>query len=59
MVSRDKASLDIFWFPDESLKASDNLPEPDLIALEIVEDAQAAREQFREIVGELGNKDAG
>lgn len=54
LISRDKASLDIFWLKDESLEASDNLPDPDVIALEIVEDLEAALEQFREIVGDLG-----
>jgi type I restriction enzyme M protein len=55
LVSRDKASLDIFWLKDESLEASDNLPDPDVIAQEIVEDLEAALEQFREIVGDLGS----
>ncbi len=53
LVSRDKASLDIFWLKDESLEASDNLPDPDVIAQEIVEDLEAALEQFREIVTDL------
>ncbi len=57
LVSRDKASLDIFWLKDESLEASDNLPDPDVIAQEIVEDLEAALEQFREIVGDLSAKD--
>jgi type I restriction enzyme M protein len=55
-VSRDKASLDIFWLKDESLEASDNLPDPDVIDQEIVEDLEAALEQFREIVVDLGAK---
>ncbi len=55
LVSRDKASLDIFWLKDESLEASDNLPDPDVIAQEIVEDLEAALEQFREIVVDLGD----
>jgi type I restriction enzyme M protein len=38
LVSRDKASLDIFWLKDESLADSDNLPPPDVIAQEIVQD---------------------
>ncbi len=54
LISRDKASLDIFWLKDDSLEASDNLPDPDVIAQEIVEDLEAALEQFREIVGDLG-----
>ncbi len=54
LVSRDKASLDIFWLRDESLSDSDNLPPPDVIAQEIVEDLEAALEQFRLIAGDLG-----
>ncbi len=53
LVSRDKASLDIFWLKDESLEDSDNLPDPDVIAAEIVEDLEAALEQFREIADDL------
>ena len=56
LISRDKASLDIFWLKDESLEASDNLPDPDVIAQEIVEDLEAALEQFREIVGDLADR---
>ena len=46
---RDKDSLDIFWLRDESLEEADNLPDPDVLAQEIVEDLEAALEQFREI----------
>ncbi len=53
LVSRDKASLDIFWLKDESLEDSENLPDPGVIAAEIVEDLQAALEQFREIAEDL------
>lgn len=53
LVARDKASLDIFWLKDESLSESDNLPSPDIIALEIVEDLEAALAQFREIASDL------
>ena len=34
--NRDKASLDIFWLRDKSLEDSDNLPDPDVLAQEIV-----------------------
>ncbi|MGZ9226731.1 MAG: SAM-dependent DNA methyltransferase, partial [Anaerolineales bacterium] len=54
LVARDKASLDIFWLRDESLEDSDNLPEPGVIAQEIVADLEAALVQFREIAGDLG-----
>jgi type I restriction enzyme M protein len=54
LIARDKASLDIFWLKDESLADSDNLPAPEVIAQEIVEDLQAALEQFKLIAGDLG-----
>jgi type I restriction enzyme M protein len=47
LMARDKASLDIFWLKDDSLESSDNLPDPDIIAQEIVDDLEAALEQFR------------
>ena len=54
LINRDKASLDIFWLRDESLSDSDNLPAPEVIAAEIVEDLEAALEQFREILADMG-----
>ncbi len=54
LMARDKASLDIFWLRDESLADSDNLPPPEVIAQEIVEDLEAALAQFREIVADIG-----
>ncbi len=56
LMSRDKVNLDIFWLRDESLEDSANLPEPDVLAAEIVEDLQAALSQFGGIAEDL-NKD--
>ena len=42
------ASLDIFWLKDEALEDSANLPAPEIIAADIVEDLQAALAQFAE-----------
>ena len=53
LIKRDKVNLDIFWLRDESLEDSDNLPPPDEIAAEIVEDLQAALDQFAEITADL------
>lgn len=53
IMKRDKVSLDIFWLKDESLEDSANLLNPDVIAEEIVEDLQAALDQFAEIVADL------
>jgi type I restriction enzyme M protein len=55
IAARDKVSLDIFWLKDESLSESENLPGPDVLAAEIVEDLEAALEQFREIATDLMN----
>jgi type I restriction enzyme M protein len=52
--TRDKVNLDIFWLRDESLEDTDNLPNPDIIAEEIVEELEAALEQFRLIAEDLG-----
>jgi len=54
LISRDKASLDIFWLRDESLEESDKLPEPGVLAQEILDDLEGALEQFREIAEDLG-----
>lgn len=53
LTKRDKANLDIFWLKDESLEDSANLPEPDVIAAEIMEDLEAALEQFALIAENL------
>lgn len=53
LTKRDKLNLDIFWLKDESLEDSANLPPPDVIAQEIVEDLQAALAQFAEIAADL------
>jgi type I restriction enzyme M protein len=53
IIARDKASLDIFWLRDESLEDSANLPDPDVIAAEIIEDLQAALEELQAISDEL------
>ena len=36
LTASDKAGLDIFWLRDESLEESDNLPDPGVLAQEIV-----------------------
>jgi type I restriction enzyme M protein len=54
LVARDKASLDIFWLKDDSLEDSENLPDPGVLAGQIVVDLEAALSQFREISEDLG-----
>lgn len=53
IISRDKASFDIFWLKDQSLEDSENLPDPGILAREIVTDLEAALEQFREIAEDM------
>ena len=53
LMKRDKINLDIFWLRDESMEDSANLPPPDEIAEEIVEDLRAALEQLEEIAADL------
>ncbi len=53
LLARDKVNLDIFWLRDESLEDTANLPNPDILAVEIIEDLQAALEQFSEIAEEV------
>lgn len=54
IITRDKTSLDIFWLKDKSLADLDNLPDPDILANEIIYDLEAGLESFREIVGVVG-----
>ncbi len=54
ITARDKASLDIFWLKDDGIEDSANLPEPGVLAAEIVQDLEAALKEFRAIAGELG-----
>ena len=53
LVQRDKVNLDIFWIKDESLEDMENLPEPEVIAQEIVENLQAALDQFSSLSEDL------
>ena len=53
-MQRDEVSLDIFWLEDESLEDTENLPDPYVLAQEIVENLEAALMQFESILEELG-----
>lgn len=44
----------IFWLRDESLEDNASLPDPDVIATEIMADLEVALEQFRQIAEQLG-----
>jgi type I restriction enzyme M protein len=53
IIARDKTSLDIFWLKDKSLTDLENLPDPDELADEIVENLEAGLESFRELIETL------
>ncbi len=53
LVARDKTSLDVFWLKDKSLTDLDNLPEPDELAEEIIENLEAGLDSFRKVLTEL------
>ena len=58
LVARDKTNLDIFWLKDDTLEDTENLPPPEVLALEIVEQLEAALEEFRSVEDVLsGNGD--
>lgn len=56
LAQRDKLNLDIFWLKDDSLEDIDSLPEPDVLATEIVENLEAALAQFRSVSQELAGE---
>lgn len=49
IVARDKTSLDITWVKDQSLADLDNLPDPDILAADIVENIESALSNFKAI----------
>ena len=56
VINRDKTSLDITWIKDKSLADLDNLPDPDLLANDIIENLEAAVESFKEIMVAINGK---
>ena len=53
LLKRDKMDLNILWLKDDSLEDSNDLPEPKIVALEIMEDLQNALDQFSLITSDL------
>jgi type I restriction enzyme M protein len=56
IIARDKTSLDITWLKDKSLADLDNLPDPDVLAADIIENLEAGLASFREIMVKLNSK---
>jgi type I restriction enzyme M protein len=53
LIQRDKVNLDVAWLRDDSLEDADNLPAPEIIAREIVEDLTAALVEFEAVAAAL------
>lgn len=53
IMARDKTSLDIFWIKDESLADLDDLPDPDVLAEDIIENLEAGLNSFKQIMESL------
>lgn len=56
LIVRDKTSLDLFWLKDKSLADLENLPEPEILADEIIQNIEAGLESFRNVAASLGSK---
>ena len=57
VLERDKTSLDIFWIKDKSLTDLDNLPDPDILANEIIENIESGLSSFKEIMESIGESE--
>ncbi|HPE56376.1 MAG TPA: class I SAM-dependent DNA methyltransferase [Bacteroidales bacterium] len=53
ILERDKTNLDIFWLKDKSLTDLENLPDPDVLANEIIENLESGLNSFKEIMETL------
>ncbi|RDC62368.1 class I SAM-dependent DNA methyltransferase [Adhaeribacter pallidiroseus] len=49
IIKRDKTNLDIIWLKDDNLIDLENLPEPDILIDEIIENIESALASFRTI----------
>jgi len=56
IIARDKTNLDIFWLKDKSLADLDNLPDPDILANEIIENLEAGLASFKEVMDTINGK---
>ena len=53
ILERDKTSFDIFWIKDKALADLDNLPAPNELAADIIENLQSALESVQELMTQL------
>lgn len=53
IMNRDKTSLDITWLKDKSLTDLENIPEPEVLAEDIIENIESALLGFKEILAKI------
>lgn len=53
IMERDKTNLDIFWLKDDNLIDLDNLPDPEVLIDDIIENIESALANFRTIKDSL------
>jgi len=53
IIERDKTNLDIFWLKDDNLIDLDNLPDPEVLIDDIIENIESALANFRTIKDSL------
>ena len=56
ILARDKTNLNLFWIKDKSLADLDNLPAPEELAQDIMENLQSAMNEFSELLNALQSK---
>jgi hypothetical protein len=57
LLKRDKVNLDLFWLRDESLEDSANLPDPDVLTLEIA-NSRGSGSSIGTVCGDCGGFEA-
>ncbi len=57
IIARDKTNLDIFWLKDKSLADLDNLPDPDILAEEIIENIESALAGFKDLMATINGNE--
>ena len=56
IMARDKTNLDIFWLKDDSYIDLDNLPEPEILVQEIIDNLESALACHRNVSDSLSRK---
>ncbi|MEH2111311.1 hypothetical protein [Nostoc sp.] len=57
-IEKRNENLDISWLRDESLQSGDNLPEPEVIAVEIMEKLRIATKEMEALMILLKGEEA-